>query len=741
MAANSFFQKLFSIREDIDLDAMGHFPCPSLSTKACQKLVEPVTSEEVKRVVMTMSSFKAPGPDGFQEVFYKEFWDSLSNDVCGLVKRAFKGEPMNATIFETLVVLIPKVEVSSSLREFWPISLCNVIYKIVTKVLVNRFRPFLSEIIGPLQGGVSQGLWNLVAVSRNGPRLSHLMFADDLLLFCKASKAQVIEVMHCLDLFSRASGLKVNLHKSKAQCSKRVSERRKEVLLGVSNIRFCNDLGKYLGINIDHARASRKTAQEFLWKGQATDKGLPLVRWEVAITPKRAEGLGIKDTTCANMALLGKLVLKHKYLRNQSGMNKNSRNSSSATWKNIVSAYEHLKEGLHWNIGDKGMSWEVDSLTTLIPHEIKQFICGLRYPSLTELEPQWEWWPAATKKYSEREGYRWLLEKTLNWNVNSNWNWLWNTNILEKFKFTIWLGLHDALPTETFRSKRHLASSDMCKRFNKAQETMEHCLRDCERSKAIWHMLDPSILDSTAGIALEEWFRKALANNGASFGAGLWWALRNKCNDIFNIDNSWTDHKVVALARITAKDLQVYRNRNNVFRYHLKNNTARIEQVARCVNDLVGNFNRPHNIPIGAHVNNPLVILNREEDPNRVLHEARANNAAQVYGQNITQVVKQILNRVDLNKAELPRGVKAPKSLTKFSGESGKLTVKYITRYTVEIGELANNEILIQKAIENARLKFAKKPEMKVDSNPFQVSSNFADIKKMTFPINMLPST
>nr|XP_029143833.1 uncharacterized protein LOC114924217 [Arachis hypogaea] len=122
-----------------------------------QWLVEPVTSEEVKRAVMTMSSFKAPGPDGFQAIFYKEFWDSLSNDVCGLVKRAFEGEPMNAAIFDTLIVLIPKVEVPSSLREFRPISLCNVIYKIVTKVLVNRFRPFLSEIIGPLQGGFIPG--------------------------------------------------------------------------------------------------------------------------------------------------------------------------------------------------------------------------------------------------------------------------------------------------------------------------------------------------------------------------------------------------------------------------------------------------------------------------------------------------------------------------------------------------------------------------------------------------------
>ncbi|XP_016178572.1 uncharacterized protein LOC107621038 [Arachis ipaensis] len=157
MAANFFFQKLFSTREDIDLDAMGTFSCLSLSIEACQKLVEPVTSEEVKRAVMTMILFKAPWSDGFQAIFYKEFWNSLSNDVCVWVKRAFEGELMNAAIFDTLIVLIPKVEVPSSLRELRPISLCNVIYKIVTKVLVNRFRPFLSEIIGPLQGGFIPG--------------------------------------------------------------------------------------------------------------------------------------------------------------------------------------------------------------------------------------------------------------------------------------------------------------------------------------------------------------------------------------------------------------------------------------------------------------------------------------------------------------------------------------------------------------------------------------------------------
>ena len=58
---------------------------------------------------------------------------------------------------ETLIVLIPKRENLVHLREFHMISLCNVIYKVITKVLVNRLRPYQANIIGPLQGSFIPG--------------------------------------------------------------------------------------------------------------------------------------------------------------------------------------------------------------------------------------------------------------------------------------------------------------------------------------------------------------------------------------------------------------------------------------------------------------------------------------------------------------------------------------------------------------------------------------------------------
>src|ERR1044072_2694178 len=106
---------------------------------------------------MSMKSYKAPGPDGFQPFFFKKYWSKIGDDIWKVVKDAFANGYLPSKLIETLVVPIAKVDFPSVLGDFRPISLCNVVYKIVTKVLVNRLRPFLDDLVGPLQSSFISG--------------------------------------------------------------------------------------------------------------------------------------------------------------------------------------------------------------------------------------------------------------------------------------------------------------------------------------------------------------------------------------------------------------------------------------------------------------------------------------------------------------------------------------------------------------------------------------------------------
>ena len=107
----------------------------------------------------------------------------------------------------------------------------------------------------------SNGLWEPISISKRGPKLSHLCFADDLILFAKASMEQVQVVKGILDLFCASSGQKVNNQKSCVFFSKNVSLARKQDLSNALGMRLTSDLGKYLGIPLFHERCNKKYFQ------------------------------------------------------------------------------------------------------------------------------------------------------------------------------------------------------------------------------------------------------------------------------------------------------------------------------------------------------------------------------------------------------------------------------------------------------------------------------------------------
>ncbi|XP_012843177.1 PREDICTED: uncharacterized protein LOC105963331 [Erythranthe guttata] len=116
-------------------------------------------------------------------------------DACDIFEAVwdfFEGRSMPASFAATTLVLIPKVDFTTALTDFRPISLCNVTNKIITKLLTNRLTPHLPHIISPSQSGFVQGC----------------LISDNILL------AQ--EMVHSISVRCRNSNLILKLDMAKA---------------------------------------------------------------------------------------------------------------------------------------------------------------------------------------------------------------------------------------------------------------------------------------------------------------------------------------------------------------------------------------------------------------------------------------------------------------------------------------------------------------------------------------------
>lgn len=107
------------------------------------------TREEIYEALQSIGDLKAPGPDGMPSIFYKKCWDIVGDDIVAEVLAVLNGGPIPDGWNETCVVLIPKVKSPENMKDLRPISLCNVVYKLISKVLANRLKQILPEIISP----------------------------------------------------------------------------------------------------------------------------------------------------------------------------------------------------------------------------------------------------------------------------------------------------------------------------------------------------------------------------------------------------------------------------------------------------------------------------------------------------------------------------------------------------------------------------------------------------------------
>jgi hypothetical protein len=147
----SHFTTLFStLAPPIENELLSLF-APIISVEDNSFLCALPLEEEVVQALSSLGSTKAPEPDGFTALFYKKYWSTVKSDVLACIREFFQNSHLLQEQNHTHIALIPKKPRSHSIHHFRPISLCNIIYKIITKILANRLKTMLPKIISPLQ--------------------------------------------------------------------------------------------------------------------------------------------------------------------------------------------------------------------------------------------------------------------------------------------------------------------------------------------------------------------------------------------------------------------------------------------------------------------------------------------------------------------------------------------------------------------------------------------------------------
>ena len=120
-------------------------------------LLEAEVTEEIRQVIFAMPSNKSPGPDGFPCEFFKTTWSIVAKDFLVAIQSVFRYGFLPKGVNSTILALIPKKTDSLEMKDYRPIACCNVLYKVVSKVIANRLKRILPRVVTENQSAFIKG--------------------------------------------------------------------------------------------------------------------------------------------------------------------------------------------------------------------------------------------------------------------------------------------------------------------------------------------------------------------------------------------------------------------------------------------------------------------------------------------------------------------------------------------------------------------------------------------------------
>ncbi|XP_013624949.1 PREDICTED: uncharacterized protein LOC106331168 [Brassica oleracea var. oleracea] len=116
-----------------------------------------VLEPEIKGTIFSMPTNKSPGPDGYSIEFIRASWDVVGPDIINAVSEFFRNGRLLKDLNTTAITLIPKKPEACTLGDYRPISCCNIVFKVISKIIANQLKPILRVSVSPNQAAFLKG--------------------------------------------------------------------------------------------------------------------------------------------------------------------------------------------------------------------------------------------------------------------------------------------------------------------------------------------------------------------------------------------------------------------------------------------------------------------------------------------------------------------------------------------------------------------------------------------------------